>query len=103
LAALADRHTEAHQAALQSDPPPADQVKDQDDQSDYQQKVDQTTGYVQAETQKPQNQNDDKDCPEHMHSFSALRAPETGDPAQAHPTHSQTAVNSMQWPAPLLL
>jgi hypothetical protein len=32
---------------------------------------------VEAEAQKPQNKNDDKDCPQHMHSFSALRAPET--------------------------
>ena len=79
------------------------QVDDEDDQRDDQQKVDQAAGDVKAEAQKPQHHKDDENCPKHMHSFSALRAPETGDPARTHPTHSQTTVTSKQWPEPLRL
>ena len=35
-----------------------DQVEDQNDQREHQQKVNQTTGYVEAEAQDPQNHND---------------------------------------------
>jgi hypothetical protein len=38
------------QAASQYAAPSGDQVNDQDDQRDYQQKVNQATGYVKAET-----------------------------------------------------
>jgi hypothetical protein len=92
--------TREAQAASQNSTAPGHQVEDQDDQRNHQQNVNQTTGNVEAESQKPQNQNDDKNCPEHIHSFPALRAPETSNPARAQPTHLQTAVNSKQSPAP---
>jgi hypothetical protein len=47
------------------------QVEDQDDQRNHQQNVNQTTGNVEAEAQKPQNQNDDKNCPKHTFSFAS--------------------------------
>jgi hypothetical protein len=31
--------------------------------------MNQTAGYMEAETQKPQHQDNDKDCPKHMHSI----------------------------------
>jgi hypothetical protein len=39
--------------------------------------VDQTAANVKAEAQKPQNQHNYKNCPEHWRPFSALRAPES--------------------------
>jgi Sec-independent protein translocase protein TatA len=41
------------------------EVEYEDDQSENQQEVNQTTPDMQAETEKPENQNDDKDCPKH--------------------------------------
>jgi hypothetical protein len=61
-----------------------DKVDDQDDQSDHQQKVNHTSGDMQAETKQPQNQNDDKNCPKHISSSSERLAPKTGNPSQAH-------------------
>jgi hypothetical protein len=49
----------------------ADQVEDQDDQRDHQQKVNQAAGYVETETQKPQNQNDNQNCPKHIFSIAS--------------------------------
>jgi hypothetical protein len=64
--------------------------------------VNQATGDVEAETQKPQNQKDDEDCPKHTQLLSRMRTPETGDPAQAYAAHSKGAVSWMQ-PLALLL
>jgi len=63
-----------------------DQVDDQDDQRHHQQKVDQGTGDVKAEAQKPQNQKNDKNCPEHLrYTLSTLRTPETGNSGSGVP------------------
>jgi hypothetical protein len=102
---IEDKHTlpEGH-SALQSATASGDQVDDQNDQRDHQQKVNQAAGYVKAEAQNPQDQKDDENCPEHIqHTFSALRAPETGGPARAHPMDSKQAlISSKQSTAPLL-
>jgi hypothetical protein len=45
------------------------QIEDQDDQRYDQQKVNQAAGNMKAETQEPQNEDDDKDCPKHGCSF----------------------------------
>lgn len=84
------------QATSQNSAASGNQVDDQDDQCDHQQKMDQATGYVQGEAQKPQNEKDYEDCPEHIHTLSALCTPEAENPAQAHPTHSQMTVNWKQ-------
>jgi len=82
-------NTSDAQAPSQNAAAPREQVDDQDDQRDHQQKVNQATGYVKAEAQKPQNKKNNENCPKHrQHTLSALQAPETGTPAQAHPTHS---------------
>jgi hypothetical protein len=57
-----DQH---RRVASESATPSRDEVEDEDDDSEHQQKMNQTTGYVEGEAQKPQNQYDDKDCPEH--------------------------------------
>jgi hypothetical protein len=56
---------------------PADEIEDQNDHRDDQQNVNQTAGDVKAEAKQPQNQENYKDCPKHIYSFSALRAPES--------------------------
>src|SRR5664279_2142172 len=43
-----------------------DQIDDQDYDGDDQQKVDQTATYVETEAEKPQNQKNDKNRPEHI-------------------------------------
>jgi hypothetical protein len=53
---------------------PADQVKDQNDDRNDDQKVDQTAADMEAETQEPQNQQNDKNCPEHNFPFRAASA-----------------------------
>jgi hypothetical protein len=58
--------------------PPGEQIKDQNGQGDYEQNVNQTAGDVETESQKPQDENYDEDCPKHMHDLSALWASETG-------------------------
>jgi hypothetical protein len=69
--------------ALNGTTPPGQQIIDQDGQSDYEQDVNQTTGDVKAETQKPQDQKDHKDCPEHMHTslHCGRQKPESGSNA----------------------
>jgi hypothetical protein len=52
--------------------------------------VNQTAGNVEAETQKPQNQNYDKDSPEHNQSFPVLPAPSAGEPLEAPAMNSQS-------------
>ena len=44
----------------------SDQVDNQHDHGRDQQQVDQAAGHVEAESQKPENQQDGKDCPEHI-------------------------------------
>jgi hypothetical protein len=61
----------AAQAISQGSTASADQVEDQDDQRDHQQKVNQAAGYVETETQKPQNQNDNQNCPKHIFSIAS--------------------------------
>jgi hypothetical protein len=56
---------EAH-FTLQSGAASTDQVNHQDDQRNYQQNVNQATGDVEAKAQKPQNQQNDKNCPKHI-------------------------------------
>lgn len=56
----------------------ADQVYDQDHESYDEQHVDEAAGDMETEAQQPQDQNDNKKCPQHMFSFSALRAPGAG-------------------------
>lgn len=64
-------------ASLQRTPASGDQVEDQDDQRDHQQKVNQTSGDVETETQKPQDQNDDENCPKHIFSVASGAAVST--------------------------
>lgn len=79
-------NTSDAQATSQNAAAPGEQVDDQDDQREHQQKVNQATGCVETETQKPQNKKNNEDCPRHrQHTLSALKAPETGTPAQAPP------------------
>jgi hypothetical protein len=59
------------QAISQGSTASADQVEDQDDQRDHQQKMNQAAGYVETETQKPQNQNDNQNCPKHIFSIAS--------------------------------
>jgi len=47
------------------------QVEDQDQQRHNQQQVDQATGDMKAETQKPQNHQHYENCPKHMRLPSA--------------------------------
>jgi hypothetical protein len=56
-------------------PPPGDQVVDQDYHRHNQQKVDQPTGDMEAEAQKPQDQNDYEDRPKHVHLQLLSQAP----------------------------
>jgi hypothetical protein len=49
------------------------QVNDQQHQSNHQQQVNQTSGHVEAETEKPQNQKHNENCPQH---FDLLRSGE---------------------------
>jgi hypothetical protein len=53
------------------------QVEDQDDYRQYQKQVNQGAGYMEAETQKPENQKNYEDCPEHSYSLAAPRAHES--------------------------
>jgi hypothetical protein len=54
--------------------PPGDQVDDQDNERYDQQKVNQAAGDMEAETQQPENEKDDKDCPKHCCSFCVVGA-----------------------------
>jgi hypothetical protein len=45
--------------------PSAEQVEDQNYQGYDEQDMDETPGEVETEAEKPQDQNDNKDCPEH--------------------------------------
>jgi hypothetical protein len=47
------------------------QVKDQNDQRHDQQNVNESTGKVQTETQKPKNEKDHENCPQHIGPPSA--------------------------------
>jgi hypothetical protein len=68
---------------------PGEEVEDQDCQGDDEQYMNQSARNVEAESQKPQDQNYDKDGPEHNQYLSALRALETGIQARTHPVHSK--------------
>jgi hypothetical protein len=54
-----------------SETPPSstDQIDDEDNQRNHKQQVDQGTRNVQAESQKPKDQQDYKNRPEHVHLF----------------------------------
>ncbi len=41
-------------------------------QSNHQQQVNQTAGHVEAETQKPQNQKHNENCPQHIDLLSSI-------------------------------
>lgn len=51
----------------------AQQVNDQDHQPHHQQQVDQRSADVQAETQKPQDQQNHKNCPKHGNLLPARK------------------------------
>jgi hypothetical protein len=55
------------QLASQNTTTSSDQVEDQDDQREHQKEMNQAASDVKAEAQKPQNQNDHKNCPKHIH------------------------------------
>src|ERR1019366_5374011 len=57
--------------------PAAHQVNDQHHQRNHQQQVNQTAGYVEAETKKPQNQKHNENCPEHVDLLRAVECPES--------------------------
>ena len=67
-------------STLNSDSSSTDQVENQNDQSHNEKKVNETAGYVKAETQQPQQQNDNKDCPEHTFSLTRMGAREESNP-----------------------
>jgi len=48
--------------------PTSQQIEDQYDERNHQKQVNQPASNMQAETQCPQNQYDDKDCPKHLES-----------------------------------
>jgi hypothetical protein len=50
------------------------QVNDQNHDGDHQQKVDEAACYVEAEAEKPQNQKNDDNRPEHVFLLVWLRA-----------------------------
>jgi len=85
---------------LESASAPGEEVEDQDCQGDDEQYMNQSAGNVEAESQKPQDQNDDKDGPEHSQYLSALRAFETGIRARTRPMHLNTAVSLKPLPVP---
>jgi hypothetical protein len=45
----------------------AKQVEDQNNQGYDEQEMYQAAGYVKTESEKPQDQNDNKDCPKHVY------------------------------------
>src|ERR1700758_3896214 len=53
----------------------SDQVDDQHDHSDNEQQVNQTSGDVKTEAQKPQNQQNYEKCPKHRRSPPTLNPP----------------------------
>jgi hypothetical protein len=64
------------QPALNGTAPSCDQIENQHGKCYYEQDVNQSPGNVQTESEKPQNQKYDKDCPEHSHHSSASLASE---------------------------
>jgi hypothetical protein len=64
------------------------QVKDQNDQGYNEQNMDQSSGNVKGETEKPQDENDDEYCPEHFQSFLLGGAPGTRFRPGAHASYS---------------
>jgi hypothetical protein len=59
----------------ETSPSSTNKVDDEDYQRNHKQQVNQGTRNVQAESQKPKDQQDDKNCPEHIHPSSALSTP----------------------------
>jgi hypothetical protein len=55
--------------------PAAHQVNDQYHQRNHQQQVNQTAGYVEAETKKPQNQKHNENCPKHVDLLRSFERP----------------------------
>jgi hypothetical protein len=74
-----------------SETPPSstDQVDDEDYQRNHKQQVNQGTRDVQAESQKPKDQQDYKNCPEHVHPFLERLRPGFGNP-RAPTMHSKS-------------
>jgi hypothetical protein len=54
-------------------PTTTDQVEDKDDHGENEQQVDKTAGDVEAEAQQPKDQDDYKNCPEHVFPFFVRR------------------------------
>ena len=61
-----------------------EQVVDEDYHRDNKHEVNESAADVETETQKPQNNEDDNDCPKHIYLLSALRTPK-GDNLSARP------------------
>jgi hypothetical protein len=74
LASLALVETATCRATALGDGTAADQVDDQDDESNHQQYVNQTAGDVEAETKQPQNQKNHKNCPKHVDLLEVLNS-----------------------------
>jgi hypothetical protein len=77
------------------------QVKDKDDDCHNDQKVNQTTAYMEREAQQPQNQKNDKDCPEHFHPSRAVGALESKFFRSAHEHFLSVNVSLKRSPVPL--
>jgi hypothetical protein len=73
------RPSSTHQVLLASETGSASgyQVEDKNDHRQYQEKVNESAGHMEAETEEPENQKNHKDCPEHNYSLAAPRAHES--------------------------
>jgi hypothetical protein len=67
-AGLFRREAERTNGRLESSSP-LNEVKDQDDDGNYEQKMDQAAANVADETKKPENDQNDNYSPEHGYSF----------------------------------
>jgi hypothetical protein len=64
---------------------PGDELDDQHYDSDDQQQVNEASGEVETEAQKPQNEKNDKNCPEHAQSPLRLKGDPRGSSAAQPP------------------
>jgi hypothetical protein len=74
-------------------PSAGDQVEDKDDQRYDQEKMNQAAGYMKAEAQEPQNQNDNKNCPEHSPPFLHTAGTRVQNLPRAPEMHSPPVTN----------
>ena len=55
-------------------PAARDKIDDGDDQSNHQKQMNQPAGHVESPAQKPQDDEDGKNCPEHKYPLNQIRA-----------------------------